>query len=104
MTTPQIEMREPPPRTVSGRRPLMALDQDILSIAAEPLRPVQIADVLRRQGQEITTQRVASRLKSLVSRDLAVRVRPVGGPANGPGTSLYRAKKDEDGKGAQNGG
>jgi hypothetical protein len=75
----------------------MALDRRILEIAANPMRPVQIAEVLRRGDYPtITTQRVASRLKSLVTRDLAVRIRPSGAPPNGPGTSLYRKKTDED--------
>lgn len=78
----------------------MALDRTILEIATVPMRPVEIARALRdgRHGHlvwpGISTQRVASRLKALVARDLAVRVRPAGGPPNGPGTSLYRAKTD----------
>jgi hypothetical protein len=32
-----------------------------------------------------------------VARGLAVRTRPEGAPANGPGTSLYRAKRADDG-------
>lgn len=89
----KIELREPPPRVATGRRPIMALDQDILTVAARAKRPVEIADFLRENGHpQLTTQRVASRLKSLVQRDLAERIKPPGAPANGPGTSLYRAK------------
>lgn len=74
----------------------MALDQDILRVAATARRPVEIADSLRENGHPgLTTQRVASRLKSLVQRELAERIRPVGAPPNGPGTSLYRAKVAE---------
>jgi hypothetical protein len=95
MSSSLIQLREPPPRTSTGRRPIMALDRKILDIATTAMRPVQIAEALRRSGYPtITTQRVASRLKALVTRELAVRVRPSGGPPNGPGTSLYRAKKD----------
>lgn len=73
----------------------MALDREILDIAGAPRRPVEIAQALRRTGHpEISTQRVASRLKALVARGLAERVRPVGGPRNGPGTSLYKRKED----------
>lgn len=90
---PQIELREPPPRVSTGRRPIMPLDRAILDVATVPLRPVQIADALRSGAYPgLSTQRVASRLKALVGRDLATRVRPQGGPPNGPGTSLYRAK------------
>jgi hypothetical protein len=90
----KIELREPPPRIATGRRPIMPLDRDILAIAQEAMRPVQIADILRRGAYpEVTTQRVASRLKSLVGRGMAIRVKPVGGPPNGPGTSLYRQRK-----------
>lgn len=94
-----IELREPPPRTATGRRPLMPLDRRILEVAQRPMRPVEIARVLRqpkddrRHWPTITTQRVASRLKALVARGLAERIRPTGGPANGPGTSLYRVKE-----------
>jgi len=103
MTTPQIELREPPPRVTSGRRPIMDLDRAILAISVEPMRPVAIARKLRElpappgvlpKWSGITSQRVASRLKALVTRELAVRVRPVGAPANGPGTSLYRARRE----------
>jgi hypothetical protein len=89
-----IQLREPPPRTATGRRPIMPLDRKILDIASEPLRPVQIAEALRRSGfAGISTQRVASRLKALVQRDMAERGRPTGGPPNGPGTSLYKRKE-----------
>lgn len=91
----KIELREPPPRVSTGRRPIMPLDQAILKVATTALRPVQIADALRANGYPgLSTQRVASRLKSLVGRELAVRVKPKGGPPNGPGTSLYRARRD----------
>lgn len=104
MTT--IELREPPARPANGRRPLMDLDKQILEIVGDDaLRPVQIARALRRVTQkppgvlfpwgEISTQRVASRLKSLVNRGLMERVRPAGGPPNGPGTSLYRKPRQE---------
>lgn len=74
----------------------MPLDQAILGVATVPMRPVQIADALRAGSYPaLSTQRVASRLKALVGRDLAVRVRPVGGPPNGPGTSLYQAKPSD---------
>lgn len=92
-----IQLREPPPRTVTGRRPIMPLDRQILQIAVTPMRPVQITEGLRRSGYpDISTQRVASRLKALVARKLAKRDRPTGGPRNGPGTSLYRALTDEE--------
>lgn len=92
-----IQLREPPPRTATGRRPIMPLDRRILDIASSPLRPVQITEALRRSGYPgISTQRVASRLKALVQRGMAVRVRPTGAPANGPGTSLYRAATEGD--------
>jgi hypothetical protein len=69
----------------------MPLDRDILAFASAPRRPVELADALRRNGHPgISTQRVASRLKALVARGLAERIRPTGGPRNGPGTSLYR--------------
>lgn len=76
----------------------MPLDQAILGVASTAMRPVQIADALRASGNwpKLTTQRVASRLKSLVERRLATRIKPAGGPANGPGTSLYRVRKPED--------
>jgi repressor of nif and glnA expression len=92
-----IEQRDPPPREATGRRPIMPLDQQILDIASTPMRPVQIAQALRAKGVAISTQRVASRLKALVGRRLAVRHRPSGAPPNGPGTSLYRALTAEDG-------
>jgi hypothetical protein len=94
----QIALREPPPRIATGRRPIMPLDQAILAAAETVRRPVEIANTLRASGDwpNLTTQRVASRLKSLVGRDLAVRVKPQGGPANGPGASLYRRRRPED--------
>lgn len=93
----KIQLREPPPRVATGRRPLMPLDQEILKLAETPLRPVQIADHLRAHGwPTLSTQRVASRLKSLVERRLATRIKPAGAPANGPGTSLYRVRRPED--------
>lgn len=94
----QIELREPPPRIATGRRPIMPLDQAILAAAEKARRPVEIANTLRASGSwpKLTTQRVASRLKSLVGRKLAVRVKPQGGPANGPGASLYRRRRPED--------
>ena len=89
----KIELREPPPRVSTGRRPIMPLDGAILRVAAQARRPVEIADFLRENGYpSITTQRVARRLKSLVGRGMAERIKPVGAPANGPGTSLYKAK------------
>lgn len=92
-----IELREPPARPANGRRPIMPLDARILKITGDQaLRPIQIARALRGQGTDISTQRVASRLKSLVNRGLMVRIRPVDGPANGPGTSLYRLKTSGD--------
>jgi hypothetical protein len=93
----QIELREPPPRAVTGRRPIMPLDRAILGAATDAQRPVQIADTLRRSGDwpGLTTQRVASRLKALIGRGLAERIKPVGGPPNGPGTSLYKRKEPE---------
>ena len=98
MTT--IQLREPPPRTATGRRPIMPLDRKILDIAITPLRPVEIAEALRRSGYPaISTQRVASRLKALVARDMAERVRPTGGPPNGPGTSLYKRKESTESNG-----
>jgi len=74
----------------------MPLDARILEIAQEPMRPVEIARAVQEQFPEATTQRVASRLKALTARGLVLRHRPSGGPANGPGTSLYQAKKDGD--------
>lgn len=92
-----IQLREPPPRTATGRRPIMALDRDILAAASTARRPVEIARDLRASGHPtVSTQRVASRLKALVARDLAVRIRPTGGPRNGPGTSLYRRATEDD--------
>lgn len=75
----------------------MPLDARILEIASVPKRPVEISRAIKEQFPEATTQRVASRLKALTARGLVVRHRPTGGPANGPGTSLYEAKKDGDG-------
>jgi hypothetical protein len=103
----KIQLREPLPRVATGRRPLMPLDRAILEVAQEPLRPVQIAQALRspHPGRsfdgwpEISTQRVASRLKSLVQRGLAIRFKPPGAPRNGPGTSLYRVRREEDAQG-----
>jgi hypothetical protein len=94
----QIALREPPPRIATGRRPIMPLDQAILAAAETVRRPVEIANTLRASGDwpNLTTQRVASRLKSLVGRDLAVRIKPQGGPANGPGASLYRRRRPKD--------
>jgi DNA-binding HxlR family transcriptional regulator len=100
-----IQLREPPPRTATGRRPIMALDRTILQIASRPMRPVEIARELRngagghRVWPSITTQRVAARLKALTTRGLVERTRPSGGPPNGPGTSLYRRKEDGSGDG-----
>lgn len=96
---PSIELREPPPRVATGRRPIMPLDRAILLAADTAQRPVQIADALRANGwPSVTTQRVASRLKALIGRGLAERIKPVGGPPNGPGTSLYkRIEPDSDG-------
>jgi hypothetical protein len=94
-----IELREPPARPASGRRPIMPLDKQIMEITGDtPMRPITIAQALRRQGEygNISTQRVASRLKSLVNRDMMVRIRPTGGPRNGPGTSYYRVKPTGD--------
>lgn len=93
----EIQAKQPPARPANGRRPLMALDQRILTIAIAPMRPVQIAQVLRREDAHagIKTQRVAARLKALVNRDLMTRTRPSGGPRNGPGTSYYRTKTEE---------
>ena len=99
---PKIEQREPPARMASGsRRPIMPLDADIMALADErALRPVTIAEALRHGNHPgVTTQRVVSRLKALTTRGLMVRIRPAEGPANGPGTSLYRVKRagdDED--------
>jgi len=97
--TGKIELREPPPRVATGRRPIMQLDAAILRVATEHARrPVEIASFLRDNGHAgLTTQRVASRLKALVARGLAERIKPVGGPANGPGTSLYKAVKQDGG-------
>lgn len=105
----KILLREPPARSTPGRRPVMPLDARILEVAAVPRRPVEIARILREPQANadgspaldklwpgITTQRVASRLKALVGRGYMERIRPTGGPANGPGTSLYRAKRDGD--------
>jgi predicted ArsR family transcriptional regulator len=95
-----IQLREPPPRTATGRRPIMPLDRKILEIASSPMRPVQIANQVSRQGYPgISTQRVASRLKALVARGLAERQRPSGGPRNGPGTSLYKRVEDTESDG-----
>jgi hypothetical protein len=93
----EIQAKAPPARPANGRRPLMALDQRILEIAIAPMRPVQIADVLRREPAHggIRTQRVAARLKALVNRDLMIRTRPSGAPRNGPGTSYYHRKPEE---------
>lgn len=94
----KIELREPPTRTVAGRRPVMPLDAKIMEFAGTAKRPVEIADRLRRTEAyaEITTQKVASRLKALVGRGYMIRIRPTGGPANGPGTSLYRVRTEQD--------
>lgn len=98
----EIQLKEPPARPAHGRRPLMALDRRILEIAQAPMRPVEVARVLRdpSRGLEaypnIATQRVAARLKALVARGLMVRLRPQGAPRNGPGTSLYRARTEGD--------
>ena len=94
----EILLKEPPARPAHGRRPLMALDRDILEAAMRPRRPVEVARHLRGSGKypEISTQRVAARLKALVDRELMVRTRPSGGPRNGPGTSLYRARTAEE--------
>lgn len=73
----------------------MPLDRKILELAATAKRPVELAEALRRDGYpDVSTQRVASRLKALVARGLAVRVRPAGGPRNGPGTSLYKVREE----------
>jgi hypothetical protein len=103
-----IEVRQPPARPANGRRPIMPLDRRILEIVGDQsLRPIQIAQALRvapvvdgqadlsRWYPDISTQRVASRLKALVNRELMDRIRPVGAPANGPGTSLYRKRRDD---------
>lgn len=92
-----IELREPPARPANGRRPIMALDQKIMDLTGErPRRPIEIARSLRVLGYpNISTQRVASRLKALVNRGLMIRLRPAGGPRNGPGTSLYRVTPEE---------
>ena len=92
-----IEMREPPARPANGRRPIMPLDQKILEVTGDtPRRPIEIARNLRAVGYPtISTQRVASRLKALVSRGMMTRIRPRGAPRNGPGTSLYRVKSEE---------
>lgn len=75
----------------------MPLDKAIMEIATDPMRPVAVARALRAGNYEgIKTQRVAARLKALVNRGLMIRIRPIGGPPNGPGTSLYRVKKDGD--------
>jgi hypothetical protein len=76
----------------------MPLDVRILEIATEAMRPMEITRVLAEEGTHpgINTQRVASRLKSLVDRGMMTRIRPAGGPANGPGTSLYRVKTEGD--------
>jgi hypothetical protein len=95
-----IQLREPPPRTATGRRPIMPLDRDILKAASTARRPVEIARDLRASGYPtLTTQRVASRLKALVQRGLAERARPAGGPRNGPGTSLYKRVEEDTGSG-----
>lgn len=94
----RIQLKEPPARPAQGRRPLMALDRRIMEIAQEAMRPVAVTRALRAEDQwsGIRTQRVAARLKALVNRGLMIRIRPTGGPPNGPGTSLYRVKKDGD--------
>lgn len=93
-----IELREPPARPANGRRPIMPLDQKIMDLTGDtPRRPIEIARNLRATGfPDISTQRVASRLKALVSRGMMIRLRPDGGPRNGPGTSLYRVKPEEN--------
>ena len=97
MTADAIVLREPPARTGTARRPVMPLDQRIMDVAQDAMRPVDIAKKVQVDFEDATTQRVASRLKALVGRGLMVRIRPPGGPANGPGTSLSRVKRDSDG-------
>jgi len=99
---PEIELRQPPPRgAAGGQRPILALDQAIMDVAKDrALRPVSIADALKATNPDkwspITTQRVVSRLKALTTRGMVTRIRPEGGPANGPGTSLYRVRRETD--------
>jgi hypothetical protein len=93
--TDTITLREPPSRTGAGSRPVLALDQRIMEVAKVQMRPVEIARIVHEDFPDATTQRVASRLKALVSRGFMERIRPTGGPANGPGTSYYRTKKDD---------
>lgn len=92
--TDTITLREPPSRSGAGRRPVLPLDQRIMEVAQQPMRPVEIARAVQPDFADATTQRVASRLKALVSRGFMVRIRPTGGPVNGPGTSVYRTKRD----------
>jgi len=96
MAEATIVLREPPARTGTGKRPVMPLDKRIMEIAQDAMRPVEIAKKVQVDFEDVTTQRVASRLKALVGRGLMTRIRPPGGPANGPGTSLYRVKRDGD--------
>lgn len=80
----------------------MPLDARILKVATRPMRPVEISRAIIDQFPEATTQRVASRLKALTARGLVIRHRPSGGPANGPGTSLYQAAQ-QDGEDSSDG-
>ena len=84
----EIVRREPPDAPVrSTRQQLSPGDQAIVDLITDKdMRPVEIA---RATG--LTTQFIAVRLRELMGRGWVTRIPIEGGPANGPGTSVYRA-------------
>lgn len=73
-------VRKAGPKLTNGQ-----LDKLILGNLDELKRPVQVASEIG-----VETHRVAGRIRTLVNQNLVERVRPESGPANGPGSSMYR--------------
>jgi len=76
-----IQRKDPP---ASSNPELIRLDAAILRVLEEPARPVEVASKLN-----MPTHDIAIRLRQLRQRGVVSRIRPVAGPANGPGSSLY---------------
>lgn len=88
--SPTIVRKDPPAAAERLMRTkeadLRALDTQILRHLTEPQRPVEVAEMI-----SVKTHRVATRLRVLRQRGQVERIKPFGGPNNGPGAALYQA-------------